>query len=440
MIKILELYHFENLLLLKNTNTYVVLRIFEFGTGLGLESGRGVVMKSKLPNQTQRIILKLLVFILGAPIFWGCSAVKFSNSGDCGGASNCVVQNGTLVYDGKLEVLGGKVDVLIVNDNSASMSYEQSRLSQKFSQFVAQFDRSDRLIDYRIALTTTDISSAQNPARSINQNGALQDGKLVTFSNGKKFLQPTSGSASQKEQMFNTIINRPETLTCEQFIKNWSGSRDSLTYSRGYYEACPTTDERGIYAANLVVEKNPDNFIRNDADLAIIFLADEDERSQMYWHNIPGFSLEDYDKAAKLVENVKAKYPQKTLGIHAFIIKDQNCLNQQNLQTNGLVSGSFGWEYYNATQATGGIAGDICSSDYTQQLTSVFDNIQGKIVDKIALNCAAPKLQIADEDVEITSSDSSITHYIEGAEIRFTKKLPIGSSVKYKYRCIQGAT
>ena len=436
MIVNLELFHFENQ---KSFVISLCCSVFfkqAIGTGLGLQSGRGVVMKTNQPIQTTHLFLKLIAVISTVSIFSGCSAVKFSTKSNCSGATNCVTQAGSDVYEGTENITGGKVDVLIVSDNSASMSYEQARLSQRLNQFVAQFDQ--RLIDYRMAVTTTDISSAQNAARTINQNGALQDGKLISFSNGQKFLVPSSGTAAQKEQMFNLVINRPETLSCEQFIKNYTGSRDSLAYSQGYYNACPSTDERGIFAANMVVQNNPDSFIRPEADLAIIFLADEDERSQMYWNNIPGFALADFDKATTLVSQVRTKYPQKTLGIHAFIVKDQACLDQQNLQTNGLVSGSFGWEYYNATQAVGGVAGDICASDYTQQLLSIFTNIQGKIVDKIALKCAAPQLQI--ENITISSSDSSITHSIVGSEIHFSKKLPVGSSVYYKYKCTQGAT
>ncbi len=414
---------------------YKGFKIRRIGTGLGLESGRGVVMKTNQLNQFAQSFLKWTALVTSVSIFWGCSAVKFSTKASCEGAANCVVQAGAVVHEGTETITGGKVDVLFVNDNSASMSFEQARLAQRFNQFVAQFDQ--RLIDYRMAVTTTDISSGQNAPRSINQGGALQDGKLIPFSNSQKFLVPSSGSASQKEQMFNQVINRPETISCEQFIINYAGSRDTSAYSQAYYNACPSTDERGIFAANLVVQNNPDSLIRPEADLAIIFLADEDERSQMYWHNIAGFELANLDKSATLISQIKAKYPQKTLGIHAFIVKDQTCLNQQNAQTNGLVGGSYGWEYYNATQAGAGIAGDICANDYTQQLLSVFNNIQGKIVDKIALKCAAPQLQI--ENITVSSSDSSITHTVVGSELRFNKKLPVGSTVYYKYKCTQGA-
>ncbi len=397
-------------------------------------------MKTKQVHQTNTLILSkvlsLLTFILGLSVLTACSAVKFSTKSNCGNDTNCVSQAGSDVYGEGIETItGGKVDILFVNDNSASMSYEQTKLSEKFNQFISKLDGS--FVDYRIAVTTTDISSAQNAPRTINQGGALQDGKLISFSNSQKYLTPSSGTTQYKEQLFNSVIKRQETISCEQFIKNWAGSRDTLAYSQSYYNACPSTDERGIFAANLVIQNNSDNFIRQEADLAVIFLADEDERSQMYWHNIAGFELADFDKASTLVNQIKSKYPQKTHGIHAFIVKDQNCLNMQNAQTNGLVSGSFGWEYYNATVATGGIAGDICSNDYTQPLLNIFSKIQGNIVDKIALKCSEPELET--EYITITSSDPSITSFIVGSEIRFTKKLPVGSTVKYKYRCVQSA-
>jgi hypothetical protein len=316
------------------------------------------------------------------------------------------------------------------------MSFEQARLSQRLNLFVTQFDQ--RYIDYRMAVTTSDISSSQNPARSINQNGALQDGKLIKFSNGSSFLTPNSGNASQKETMFKQVINRSETLSCENFIQSWiaSGkSRESSEYASAYAANCPSTDERGIYSANLVIKNNSSSLIRPEADLHIIFLADEDVRSQLYWNNTPGFSLEDFDRGDKLLSNIRAIYPQKTIGIHAIIVQDASCLSEQGSQLSGVVSGSYGWEYHKATQTASGISGNICANDYSQQLQSIFNNIQGNIVDKISLRCSGSSLEI--ENVTITSNDPSITYNVSGSEIRFNKKLPVGSSVYYKYKCRQ---
>ncbi len=389
---------------------------------------------------------------------WGCSAVKFSSKSDCGSDSSCVSQAGALVYEGTEVIKGRKVDVLIVNDNSASMSFEQARLAQRFNTFVTKFDQN--YLDYRIAMTTSDISSGENKARPINGNGALQDGRLISYENGAKFLTPETANPSQREMLFNKAINRPETLMCEQFINSWvaSGkSRNTQEYAQAYFNSCPTTDERGIYAANLVVQNNPDGFLRNDADLAIIFLADEDVRSQLYcsgepkscaevrsdYPSQPGHSLANFDKAETLISNIKSKYPQKAFGLHAIIVTNPTCLETQNSQLNGVVSGSYGWEYYRATydEKTGtryGVAGNICASDYTNQLLDIFKNIEDKAVNKIALKCGAPNLEMI--NITITSDDPSITSEVIGSEIRFSKNLPVGSSISYKYKCKNGAT
>lgn len=390
-------------------------------------------MVSTLLNQL--IVIFLAVFVMSA-----CSAVKFSTKTDCGGDTNCVVDQGSLVHQVDFTVQGGNVDVLFVNDNSASMSYEQARLANRLNQFVARFDQ--MFINYRMAVTTSDISSANNAARAINQNGALQDGRLIRFSGNTPYLTQSSGSALQREQMFRQVINRPETLNCENFITNWisSGrSRDTSEYSQAYAQNCPSTDERGIYAANLVVKNNPDSFLRPEADLHIIFLADEDVRSQLYWSNTPGYALADYDKGDRLLPNIKSLYPQKTVGLHAIIVRDANCLAAQNSQLAGVVSGSYGWEYHKATQSTSGVSGNICANDYSQQLQSIFDNIQGQIIDKIALKCSGSNLVLNVNDILLTPADPTVIPSIVGAEIQFNKKVPRGTNVNFSYRCLSTA-
>lgn len=402
------------------------------GIGLGVSYFEVFMGNSKFLKS----VFNFFLIAFFSVVLSACSAVKFSTKSDCGSDSNCISQQGFDVYEGTEVIGGGKVDILFVNDNSASMSFEQSRLSQRLSQFVSQFDQ--RLIDYRMAVTTSDISSSQNSPRSINQNSALQDGRLIKFSNGAAYLTKDSGNASQREAMFNQVINRPETAACENFISTWirdGKSRETSAYSQAYTANCPSTDERGIYAANLVVKNNSDLFIRPESDLHVVFLADEDVRSQLYWNNTPGYALEDYDKGDRLLPNIKSIYPQKTVGLHAIIIKDANCLTQQGNQLSGVVSGSYGWEYFKVTQSTTpqGVAGDICASDYSGQLQSIFNNIQGQIVDKIALKCEGSRLEI--ENVTISSSDPSISYSVVGSEVRFSKKLPVGSSVYYKYKC-----
>lgn len=376
-------------------------------------------------------------FILWAILMFGvwsyvaCSQVKFSSTATCDGVTNaqCTVgPDGVRSFSGTETVKGGKVDVLIVDDNSASMSFEQARLGERFDNFMTLLD--GKSVDYRIAITTTDISSASNVARTINQSGALQDGRLITMNGGYKFLTPSIGTAQSRNSVFNSTIKRPETLVCEKFIIDWVDSGKSMVgaeYNDGYIANCPSADERGLFAASLVVKNNPDQFIRSEADLAIIILSDEDVRSQLYWDKTPGFDLDTKDTAKGAVALIKAAYANKKFAIHSIITKSAACLSVQSSQTRGLVSGSYGWEYNNASQLTGGVSGDICANDYTSQLKDIFNNITANIVDKISLQCSNP------QDLQVDAQGNS--YRVEGNQIIFARKLPIGAQVNYSYKC-----
>ena len=390
------------------------------------------------------ILFAFMSYFLGA-----CSGVKFSQNLECEKNGTCVVQNGKAVYPAQdYTVDGGKVDVLIVDDNSASMSFEQNRMSARFNQFIQNLE--NKGVNYRIAFTTTDISSSQNAARAINGNGALQDGKLIALSSGKKFLSKEDGDLAAKTAIFKTAIERKETLSCETFINNWMSSgktASDASYSTEYYNNCPSGDERGIYAANLVTKNNPDGFLRDDADFHIIFLSDEDERSQLYLYG-GQYSLEDMDKGKTLASTIRTTFPSKTFGIHPIITADAYCLPIQNQQMAGIVSGTYGTEYNNARKealsivnsersqkglaAVKMVLGDICLNDYAGQLTEIFDNVVGPIVDSYAIKCSNPE----GLNITVSTSDSSISHELVGNVIKFNKKLPVGTRVSVSsYSC-----
>ncbi|MBK7960472.1 MAG: hypothetical protein IPK04_04175 [Bdellovibrionales bacterium] len=375
------------------------------------------------------VILAILAFGVGSYI--GCAEVKFSANSSCDGLSGgkCVVgPDGMLSISDVVIVSGGKVDILIVDDNSASMSFEQNALADRFSNFVNLLE--SKSIDYRLGITTTDISSATNPPRSVNQNGALQDGKLIGLDGGFKFVTPQTGDSAFRNKIFNAAIRRNETLECEKFILSWVDAGNSTTtaeYSTAYAEHCPSQDERGLYAANLVLKNNVDSFIRPEADLAIIVLSDEDVRSQLYWYKTPGYDLEEFDTAQGFVNSVKSVYPDKKFAVHAFLTKTEVCLSTQNAQTRGVVGASYGIEYYKVTQLTGGVAGSICSNNFTSQLSEIFNNITANIVDKIGLHCANPI------DLIVDSGGNNYT--VVGNQIQFAQKLPVGASVRFSYKC-----
>jgi hypothetical protein len=384
---------------------------------------------------------RLFMFGFAVGFYVGCSPVKFAKDPDfqkCqNSALSCVSLDGRDYFDYNYTVRGGVVDILIVSDNSASMSEEQRSMGSRFDSFVDRLD--SKRVDYRIALTTTDISSVDNKARAINLNGALQDGRLVKFSDGSSYLTPSTNS---KGSLFREAIQRPETLQCETWLQSSETialkSTDRAQFNKQYGENCPSGDERGIYAASLVVKNNPDSFLRADANLAVIVVSDENNRS---FGHILGAEASVYDAYALTTEDMPARFMEhfsqvygdsKQVSVHSIVVKsgDSSCLAAQRSQLGLGTNGNFGSSYEELTRATGGVIGNICASDYTNQL----GEIATKIIEKVSsatIACNEP----ADLVVNIDPVASGLSYENIGTEIRFNQELPAGSKLSLKYSC-----
>lgn len=423
---------------------------------------RGVFMKI-------RYSFGLSAFIVGYLV--ACSPVKFdknenSTSVSCNGFSVGCTQAGAYnVFDYSLSVSGGKVDILFVDDNSASMSFEQQNMASRLANFINTLDTQS--VDYRIGIITTDVSTSaagsafSNDARSINQNGALQDGRLIQFGNGQYYLTPTT---TNRQTLFANAIKRQETSTCETYLQsNSSAGQTSSTYLAN----CPSPDERGTYAINLFLKNNPSGFIRSDSThIAVVVLSDEDIRSSVYT-SVPSFSLTTDDLPTTVVSNATSLYGSKTFKVHSMIIKpgtlngytaqeaaqkiqesirsdgsydqahlpsgmftggDSTCLNTQNSQING-VSGSYGYIYSILTQMTGGIEGDVCAADYSSQLSSIANNI-GQQVNQIQVACDNP----SSLTINFTAG-APVGFSVSGRTVQFNSTLNVGTNIRIQYQC-----
>ncbi|MCB0412333.1 MAG: hypothetical protein KDD22_07395, partial [Bdellovibrionales bacterium] len=199
------------------------------------------------------IIYTFLASFLILQLF-GCSKVGFQATPDAsctafnaehGGGSCTLTPDGLNQYNYSFRV--GQVDMLFVVDNSASMYVEQKKIANQFPNFLDQL----RDLDYHIAIITTDVTSG--------------GGKFLSFPNGESFLSNPEFNSSvhnKNIQHFQETIERPETLKCDN-----NGS-------------CPSSDERGIKAANMAFQRSENgSFFRAGAHLAIVFISDEDVRS-----------------------------------------------------------------------------------------------------------------------------------------------------------------
>lgn len=390
-----------------------------------------------------KTLAQLAAASLIAGFYVGCSPVKFSLDEDkcTGAAENCVVQNNLYTFDEVKTVDSGKVDILIVNDNSASMSFEQKALAARFQGFIQALET--QKADYRIAMTTTDVSVGgdNNEARPINGNGTLQNGNLISFG-GNAYL---TKEVANRVTLFNSTVVRPETRQCEDFIANWvatngiASTENSSVYANQYKANCPSGDERGTYAAALAVEKNPSSFIRENSHLAIIFLSDEDVRSQLYHYN--GYTLATNDQPATLISKIRGKYGTgKGVSIHSITVKDNSCLAQQNSQTlgnpavaatQGFVQGSYGTVYQTFANQSWGKSISICSLNYTNELGTISTDILQRS-NGVTLACANP----IDLVVSPAGSTTSLPSWtLSGNQVKFATNLPIGTEVRVQYKC-----
>lgn len=348
----------------------------------------------------------------------------------------------------------GKVDILIVNDNSGSMSPEQRKMGEAFSGFLAGLGG----LDYRIAMTTTDVASPagtspSSPAYIPEVNGGvLQNGRLIEFAPGLRVLDRNTPGL---QSLFNQAIVRQETLDCE---------------SSGYTN-CPAGIEQGIYAAGLTVRDHSAQLIRPNASFAVILLSDEDERGvspyntaytalnssdRSFWDTYFPFRLGANGQPGlfanmtgeytmrdpnRFVADFKAKFPDKALAWHSMIVRpgDQTCLDMQNGQNNNpAMKGAFGAAYSKLSQVTGGIVGNICASNYTSQLRDIGSTISNQLT-QITFRCRPVNdqyvLTINGEPAQVGVATANFQ--AEPMVLRFNQPLPASSQVELKYTCRQ---
>ena len=91
----------------------------------------------------------------------GCSKVAFEANKDFNKCQNSslactLISDNVERFEYDIKVGSGIVDILIVDDNSGSMSPEQAQMAGRFPNFLQSLAN----LDYHIAITTTDVSAS----------------------------------------------------------------------------------------------------------------------------------------------------------------------------------------------------------------------------------------------------------------------------------------
>lgn len=388
--------------------------------------------------------------VFGAVI--ACSPTKFNPTASTpnticdSSVTSCIVEQSFINLTQNFEVGSGKVDILFVSDNSASMSQIQIKLKDRFSGFIQNLD--SKKIDYRVAATTTDLTTASQS-------------KLIPMGNSKTFL---TNADTNRVSLFYAAILRTETLQCENLIlgmfNTYGTSFESQPdYVRLYPTRCPSPDTRGINKAFLAVSENADSFIRADANLNVIVISNDDVRQGRYKLNSKDsrfLPLEANDKSETFISMMQEKYPNKYWDFNSIVVKDTGCKDLQVLKnpqgqivsdaSGPAISGGLGYEYAMlSNSAAKDIDGsprprgrilDICENDYANHFTDMATQIsqEARMINLKCVPNAAPMVNY------ISGTAVPATLYTWSTDKITFKKGSEGSQVTVHYKCYTGPT
>lgn len=275
-----------------------------------------------------------------------------------------------------------KVDILFVIDNSGSMEYEQKSMASRVRNFLDVV----KGLDWQIAVTTTDPS-----------NKTYGDGRLVTMKGlTNTFILNSSMSDATARDVLSNTLQRTET---------GSGS------------------EQGIYAAYRAVERSVEgtnsNFIRSDAQLAVVLISDEDESANGV-KNDP----------ANFVKYIQTQFNgQKAMSYHSVITRpgDEACLNGEGY--------SYGHRFAAMAQMTGGVIGDVCAADYSAQVQGIAEGVRNTLK-SITLSCTP----VVDSSRAVVVKKDGVVYtgsrQIQGLNVVFDQMLPAGN-YEVNYTCLK---
>jgi len=343
------------------------------------------------------------------------------------------------------------VDILVVDDNSGSMTTEQENLGNALNGFVGNLQ--GKGLDWRIAVTNTDTCESASgqpagfcpgPSGIAGADGQFMNVLGTTPIYGPNIITPGTPNAAQ---VFHDTIQRG----------NQVGSGD----------------ERGIYAVNLAIDsRSSSGFFRDGAGIAVVILSDEDERStggnctevdptfpNQYSSFSPGqcdagfAPLENYDQPTTLVSKVQQAWGgAKPLLVNSIIIQPndmtqypdpnmggamQTCLQLQSHQ-GPYYTAHPGRTYQQLSQMTGGVVGSICNNvpagSGQGAFTAMLGNISGAIINLPSSNVVTLAYSPnATPTVTFSPAGNAVPWTWSGNQITFSKRPASGTTVDVNY-------
>jgi hypothetical protein len=310
-----------------------------------------------------RVPVALLLAVLTGALAPGCEDTRLRQA-----------RNPDVYVDTYAQRTESKVDVLWIVDNSGWMNIHQDNLARNFDAFIRLFVQGR--VDYRIAVTTTDIFKDQgkflgNPAILTPHT------PNVVEAFGRNIRVGISGSAHE------VGLEAARMSLERQATKN----ADSLKQIEDCQFSCPGGANRQPCLEGCGTQF-PVDFLRPDAFLYLVFVSDEEDKSRYdvryYW---------------RWFQTVKGAGNDGMVGLAGIVGRPgESC---------ALVPGL---RYLEVVELSGGQAGDICDENFAQTLRKLSTSAVG-LRRKFALS-RAPNVQTI--DISIRYPCNTIDEVLEG--------------------------
>lgn len=331
--------------------------------------------------------IKIRIYLYAMVILTGCSDATFTDVGSPM-LGELDLPSGSFHSQTFIQrSIKGKVDLLVVVDNSGSMAEEQAKLGARVSNFLSQIDD----VDWQLGVTTTDVSDGPF---------GLKGSILPLGNTTQKILNK---SVPNYNSLFLDTVVREETFNCTT--------------------DCPSGTEQPLRAAMMAMDQRDGNnsgLFRSDADLGVLILSDEDEMSNGAAGATTGTDVIDHFKS--IWGNSKEMYG------YAIITQpgDDACVSSQ---TNS--QAYFGILIDEFVQMTRGMTGSICHEDYGTTLGSIGENL-GQLLNFFELHVVPEDGTVKVRLVPEMENEDDIW-YIQGRRLYFTELPPKGTQIIVDY-------
>lgn len=271
--------------------------------------------------------------------------------------------------------INNKIDILWMVDTSASMQPYQTNLANNFNAFITDFVTKG--YDYNMAVAGTDgwhREKTNYSASATHHYGSTptcaNGAEITSFRDGDIYGNLSTCGAQSGTYLITSLMN-PASI-----ISTFSNNIKVGIYSDG--------DERGFQSIRGVLRRNEDgsrgygtethtalnSFRRNDAFLAVIIVADEEDGSRKK-------NGDAYNSTAAYTNAFMSfldGYTNSTAGNRKYNVSSIVMVNKAACPS-AHSGASNGNRYMDVAAAANGVVGDICDTNFSSNLEQIAGRI-----------------------------------------------------------------